>query len=71
MLVSRDSFARQEIHRDYVPAGELTTETCAWCGNRGRRGQLYLYRLELDGGRSFKDTKLFCSSSCRNLYWEL
>ena len=68
MLVRRNPFARQELHRarEYVAAGT----TCAWCGNvkQTLKGASFLhkYRTETDGGRVFLAPKLFCSNDC---YW--
>jgi hypothetical protein len=63
--VSRDPFARTELHRER----ENTGETCAWCGQVKRGKYLYRYRVETDGGRKFEDTKLFCSVQCRRDYF--
>jgi hypothetical protein len=79
-MVSRDPFAREELHRSTV---EVTRESCAWCGQRrcpgakrrtlaaqtGLRYFLYRYRVETDGGRRHEDRELFCSKSCRTTYY--
>jgi hypothetical protein len=70
-LVSRDSFARQELHveRVYRPA-----VTCTWCGGIriiAQSGVNWLYRfwVETDEGQKYIDEQLFCSRDCRNCYF--
>ena len=61
-LMSRDPFAREELHRD-------TTEgECSWCGGTNARGKVYRYHIETDGGREVPLPGLFCSESCRKSY---
>lgn len=68
-LISRDPFAREEIHRErvYDPS-----RGCSWCGNRNhtRKGRtfVYTYRVETDGGRKDHVSGLFCSESCRKSF---
>jgi hypothetical protein len=74
--ISRDPFARTDLHRenDY-----LVGSGCAWCGgarhNRPSKthpvGRPYLYRfyVETDTGHTYYDDKLFCSKSCRESYY--
>lgn len=71
-FVTRDPFARQELHRERVYVN-LATGSCAWCGsvrNAGRSGKVYLYRfrVETDGGSVHADARLFCSRDCRESY---
>jgi hypothetical protein len=73
--ISRDPFARTELHRenDY-----LVGSGCAWCGGvRFTRpnkkhpvGRPYLYRFyrETDNGHRCYDGMAFCSKSCRDSY---
>lgn len=69
-MINRDPFARTEIHRTFVPKGALLSkEDCAFCGMRNRRGGLYRYRAEYDGGRKAEDPHLFCSIACRRSYY--
>ena len=68
-LVSRDPFARLEVHRSPVPAGD----GCSWCGGfRYRAGTrlstLYSYRIESDGGSSAEQPGKFCGISCFNSF---
>lgn len=75
-LVSRDVFARTELHREL----KKTTEACYWCGGRrglgvGRRlaggkvvSKLYEYHTEGDGGRKSEHAGLFCCRSCFDSY---
>lgn len=70
--ISRDPFARQELHREreYVH----TFRTCDWCGQtkstKSERRYLYRYRTETDGGRSHEHRGLFCSKSCHDSFHE-
>lgn len=63
--VSRDPFARQEMHREreYV-----VSRACDWCGGvrrtRNNRHYLFCYRIESDGGRKSDVRGMFCSKSC-------
>jgi hypothetical protein len=62
--VSRDPFARQELHRTFVKGA-----TCAWCGSKALKGDgAYRYEVQSDGGRTFPDRDTFCSKSCRKSY---
>jgi len=71
-LVSRDPFAREELHRETVkPKPQERYHGlfgCAWCGGINARGTLYRYRVETDGGRVHPDSRLFCSVSCYRSY---
>jgi hypothetical protein len=72
MLVNRDPFARQELHRHQTPVN-TSGVTCEWCGNvkRTRAGKHYLYRYEVqtDGGRKLDISGLFCSVGCMRSYY--
>lgn len=64
-LISRDPFARTELHRTrhYVQAS-----TCAWCGQvkqtpKGAK-YLYAYDVQSDGGRRSMVSRFFCSVGC-------
>jgi len=64
--VSRDPFARTEIHREFERHAR-----CAWCDGRTRRGKewgAFLHRVETDGSRRHEDDRTFCSVSCRESY---
>lgn len=61
-LVSRDPFARVELHRATIK----TAQVCEWCGQRGR----FLYRFETDGGRVSPWSLPFCSVACFRTYSE-
>jgi hypothetical protein len=63
--VSRDCFARTEVHKDTYKA---RGETCKWCGNTSRNRRLYEYRIESDGGRVSNIPGRFCSVSCMKAY---
>lgn len=67
-LISRDSFARTELHKETVRPAK--GESCKWCGrlsyNRGPR--LFKYRRESDGGRVYEISGLFCSVECMRTY---
>jgi hypothetical protein len=74
MLVKRNPFAREELHRERVYVQNSLT-TCAWCGQvkktPSRRPYLFQYRAESDGGRTSNIRGLFCSESCRKSYHEV
>ena len=71
MLVCRNPFAREELHRAAIHKTELPHgTTCQWCGNLNGRGGLYRYRVERDGGSGYLDRHLFCSVACRRAYYE-
>lgn len=67
-LVSRNPFAREELHRVRVhgPAG------CTWCGQQRKtpsgRAYLYEYVTETDGGRRFPHKGRFCCLECHDDY---
>jgi hypothetical protein len=65
-IISRDPFAREEIHRDVDR--NSANRTCAWCGGTRPNGTLFSYRTETDGGRTFRHKGLFCSKSCHDAY---
>lgn len=74
MLVKRDVFARQELHRERLYTDKYT---CAWCGgvnldrqrkHSQQRKFVYRFSIETDGGRKFTDTLVFCSVDCRHTH---
>lgn len=65
-LISRDPFARTELHRK-IHHVFGSREGCDWCGQqRLDKAQPYLYKyvVEHDGGRREDVPGLFCSISC-------
>lgn len=73
-LISRDPFARTELHRTTVT---VEWATCKNCGSvnkpTGSRGQyigrkLFRYHTEHDGGRRDDHPGLFCSVGCFRCY---
>ena len=76
--ISRDPFAREELHRRLVP----TRCGCAECGRVRRRGRamppeggvnpatdrLFKYDIQTDGGRTHPIRGLFCSADCMRAY---
>ena len=66
MQVSRDPFARTELHRSIVYVAKSVT--CDWCGNQRRNASLFRYSTESDGGRKFEHRGLFCSKPCHDAY---
>ena len=68
--ISRDPFARAELHRDTVAVAH--NHTCTECGNvrisRTGRRTLYQYRVEQDDGRHADIAGLFCSVGCMRVY---
>jgi hypothetical protein len=65
-FVSRDPYARSEVHRITVK----TKETCRWCGNNCK-DRLFSYYVESDGGRQHELKGLFCSIGCLRAYHNL
>lgn len=68
MIVSRDPFAREEIHKERI----YGLGACRWCGQQRKtpKGKpfLYQYRVESDGGRKSDITGLFCAVDCLRSY---
>lgn len=69
-LVSRDPFARLELHKRRVPVDK---QTCAWCGNvkivpSSGLKYLFTFWLESDSGRNYPIGGLFCSLGCKKAY---
>lgn len=77
-LISRDPFAREELHRlSVIIVGQYPHGGCAWCGNHGRalhavsgnpRFRLYVYFTETDAGRRHTHAGQFCSKSCHDSF---
>jgi len=70
-MISRDPFAREELHR-FIDTGRSHC-TCAWCGGRRtRKGKplphLFRFEVQTDGGRHNKIDRLFCSTDCMRAY---
>jgi len=65
--ISRDPFARQELHRESVVVG--AEKTCDWCGNKKRR-TLFWYYIEPDRVNYRRDDikGLFCGIGCMRDY---
>ena len=68
-FISRDPFAREEVHSEKV----YTSETCTFCGctkieKRSGKHYLYQYRVETDEGWSYYARHLFCSRSCQKAF---
>lgn len=77
MLVTRDPFARAELHKTRDKNAE-----CAECGQRdpGHRlayqgdrplHRIYRFRIETDGGSISEDRKTFCTRQCRSQHYGL
>jgi hypothetical protein len=74
-IVSRDPFARTEVHRETVRVPY--ERRCDWCGqrrlvHRGQRrvNELFKYRVEYDSGRLSRIPKLFDSIDCMREYYQ-
>lgn len=65
--VSRNPFAREELHRESVRFywGETI---CRWCGGTRKGGKLWQYRIETDGGTIRRIDGVYCSVSCFRAY---
>jgi hypothetical protein len=74
MLMTRDPFAREEVHRtrQYYP-GYLVPD-CSWCGGHKNtpsgRPFIYRYWYETDGGSHWEIAGNFCSQDCFKTYHE-
>ncbi len=66
IFISRDPFARTEVSREIVLPS--CGQDCQWCGGLNKRGKLFRYITESDGGRSYPHTGLFCSKPCHDSY---
>ena len=76
-MVSRDGFARWELHRKVVKPAPYESSlpifsrmSCRWCGNTRKNGTLFQYSYEYDGGRKGDIQGHFCSVSCMRAYNE-
>lgn len=69
-LISRDPFARQELHRETIDAMGVT---CSWCGQPRKDNKLYVYWTEHDSVQSNRRTHngQFCSIQCHNDYHDV
>jgi hypothetical protein len=71
MLVKRDPFAREELHKESVTNG-VDSKSCSWCGGHAKtssgKKRLWQFRLETDGGSKYDIKGLFCSKSCFYTY---
>jgi hypothetical protein len=63
--ISRDPFARTELHRTETKAAGAS---CDWCGGLNRRGGLFSYTTESDGGRKSPHRGRFCCKPCHDAY---
>lgn len=67
-LVSRDPFARTELHRQTIDnRTRPRQESCKWCGQMPRR--LHCYHTEHDGGRRDQHIGFFCNVGCMRSYY--
>lgn len=64
-LISRDPFAREEIHRFDACT---RTEGCSWCGGTSNVGKLYEFVRVTDGGTKYPIPGKFCSVRCLRSY---
>jgi hypothetical protein len=64
--ISRDPFARLELHRHEMKS--YISKGCTECGNRNARGNLFQYVVESDGGRRNAIEGEFCSIGCMRAY---
>jgi hypothetical protein len=68
-LVKRDSFARQETHRERVYGNDKKCRNCDFRNvTKGGRKFVYQYRVETDGGRKHDITGLYCSAQCFKIF---
>lgn len=74
-LVSRDPFARVELHKKQITVSRAD-DTCRWCGNqkviyqrRKPRSVLFEFWRESDCGRIYPASGRYCCVSCFRSYW--
>ena len=60
MYISRDPFAREELHKESLGQGE-----CDWCGLKKR---VWKYSVETDSGQISEINGQFCSKICMMSY---
>jgi len=71
-LISRDPFAREEIHRTSVRDWYGRKTECDFCGgasvsHSGRR-RVFRYHIETDGGTKRFIPGVFCSIGCMRVH---
>jgi hypothetical protein len=70
MFISRDPFAKKEMHKERL----YSNKTCGFCGQtketKNKRKYLFQYRIEPDsiGSRKNIINGLFCSIACMKDY---
>lgn len=63
--ISRDPFAREELHRRLIPAINRGPHcTCRWCGQPAK----FTYEIHSDGGRQSEIPGSYCSVGCMRAY---
>jgi hypothetical protein len=67
MLISRDPFARTELHK--VDPRKVNG-ACLWCGGNDSRGRVWAFESHSDGGRRARHSGWFCSVGCFRDYHE-
>lgn len=79
MLINRNPFAREELHRATIHLGSEapSSATCSWCGNvrhtKSGKPYLYEYGTERDGISASYTARqnhsgLFCCKGCHDSY---
>lgn len=68
MIISRNPFARSELHREELRQGANRPPSYDNCGNHNARGNLFAYSRESDGGGKDHIRGLFCSKACMEAY---
>ncbi len=69
-LITRDSFARAELHRTTFNREESGAATCDWCDSKNQYGGLFQYYIETDSGSKHEIDGLFCCIGCMKSYNE-
>lgn len=74
--ISRDPFARSELHRETVKCYGLDREPgkgCLWCGWYNRHGNLFRYYIEPDRVNYRRDDipGFFCGIECMRTYYNI
>jgi len=72
ITLKRDAFTREDSIRCIEEFHEHRQEGgCAECNSFRRNKKLFRYGYELHSGRSYWDSKAFCSIDCQRAYYRV
>lgn len=72
-MISRDPFARNELHKKkvdyrYLSDGTKAPQECYNCDGQDGKGNVHVFETHSDGGRKYEIKGKFCSVSCMRQY---